>query len=160
MSSFWVTRFAALTSAAIQNIFCMSLEYRSLVLENLSGIQVSTAAASLSPDDMAAYLSRLVKHLLDNVSSHEQQCGSDGFRDQTGVVRSTAAIILDPAGLAPEWAISSTSQVLHEELWRHLPSAPSSSTAPPVESGSQVASEEPLNPFSETLFPSGDDELW
>jgi hypothetical protein len=138
----------------------MSLEYRSRVLEILTAIQVSTAGASLGPDDMAAYLSRLVKHLLDSVSSHEQQCASDSCGGQRSVVQSTAVTIPDPAGLAPEWAVSSTSQVLHEQLWRHLPSATSSSTALPVVSSSQAACEEPPNPFWETLFPSGDDEIW
>lgn len=122
----------------------MSPDHRSRVISSLTAIQAATGNASNSHDDMSAYIFRLTKHILDSAKN-----GTRGLPDpDTSVV--------DPAGLAPEWTVSSTSEIIREQLWHHTPvSAPQPyayNTVPQVQ--------ESQAPLLDALFPAPDDDIW
>jgi len=116
----------------------MSPNHRQRVHSTLSAIQLATKQAADSQDDMAAYVYRLAKHIQDGAGNALFPINND-------------TAVADPGGLAPEWCVASTSQIIHEQLYAPMP-APvyiNSVEVPPIQ-----------EPTLEALFPAPDDDIW
>ncbi|KAL7419125.1 hypothetical protein Q5752_005961 [Cryptotrichosporon argae] len=90
----------------VKNIKPMSGCDRARVVRSLTDVSASAGTASCSSDDMAAYMHRLAKHLLAGIPPEWQLASFVPPAPQTG---------------QPPWGVSSSQQIIHEQLWGHPP---------------------------------------
>jgi hypothetical protein len=110
----WVS--LAVTSIwLVKNMAAMKLADRNRVIRSLSDVQFAAEQASRSTDDMAAYMDRLLKHLLNDVSSDWKllsytsapgNASSDGMEPTSHMSR-------------PTDHVPTAQQVIQEYFWMH-----------------------------------------
>jgi len=128
----WVS--LAVTSIwLVKNMAAMELADRNRVLRSLSDVQFAAEQASRSTDDMAAYMDRLLKHLLNDVSSDwkmlsytsaPRNASSDGAEANATMSR-------------PIEHVPTAQQVIQEYFWMHPVTLPNGTE---IESSGTAAS--------------------
>lgn len=128
----WVS--LAVTSIwLVKNMAAMELADRNRVIRSLNNVQTAAEEGSRSTDDMAAYMERLLKHLLNDVSSDwkiPSYASASGIPNSDGV-RATAHIS------RPTDHVPTAQQVIQDYFWMHPVTLPNSTEIEP--SGTAVS---------------------